>query len=485
MINFVKRCPGYRGNVFFYIPLMLLLAGSLSAQTAIDTLYDTDHLPPSFHKGRRSELLKFVSDSGMVMMFSSYQKVRSNDVDYSFSQDRNFYYFTGYNEPNGALLLFKKKQEFDSVITNDVLVINEKNPSKEVWTGKILGIEGAKAKLGPGHVIENKKLADLDIDWKSIDTVYYLPIPDSYPDDKMNKGDVVSMYKLLVSEIERNKVKSNMRDLPERFAYLRQTKTPEEIILLKKAIDASILAHYEVMRMISPGMSEFDGQAVFEYVTHSTGCEDVGYPSIVGAGHNSCVLHYSTNRKKLVSGDLMVIDAGGEYHYYTADVTRTLPVNGKFTKEQKVIYDIVLEAQEAGIKASVAGNKFWEPNKEATNVIARRLIELGIIKTSMEVRKYFMHGTSHYLGLDVHDAGLYGPLQPGHVITVEPGIYIPEGSDCDPKWWNIGVRIEDDILITSKGPENLSGSLPRKTDEIEKIMQEPPTYFKNKGQHLR
>lgn len=481
----MKRCPVTRGNVFFYTCLLLTLPAVMFAQSAKDTLYDTDHLPASFHAGRRAELLKFISDSGMVMLFSSYDKVRSNDVDYPFSQDRNFFYFTGYNESNGALLLFKKKQEFDSVISNDVLLVNERNASKEVWTGKMLGTKGAKEKLGAGHVYENKKLSELDIDWKSIDTVYYLPLPESVPDDKMNKGDVASMYRYLVSEIEKNKVKSNVRELPERFAYLRQTKTPEEITMLKKAVNASIEAHYEVMRMIRPGMSEFDGQAVFEYVTASSGCEDVGYPSIVGAGHNSCILHYSTNRKKLVDGDLMVIDAGGEYHYYTADVTRTFPVNGKYTAEQKIIYDIVLEAQEAGIKACVPGNKFWEPNKEATNVIARRLQELGIIKNSLEVRRYFMHGTSHYLGLDVHDAGLYGPLEAGHVITVEPGIYIAEGSDCDPKWWNIGVRIEDDILITSKGPENLSGKLPRKTEEIEKIMQDAPKYFRQKGQHLR
>nr|MBA3901631.1 M24 family metallopeptidase [Bacteroidota bacterium] len=184
------------------------------------------------------------------------------------------------------------------------------------------------------------------------------------------------------------------------------------------------------------------------------------------------ILHYTTNRRTLKDGDLLVADVGAEYHGYTADVTRTLPVNGKFSKEQKIIYDIVLEAQTAGIAACKAGNKFKGPHNIATEIIRKRLMEHGIIKSPMESNLYFMHGTSHYLGLDVHDEGLYGNLAPGNVITVEPGIYIPEGSPCDPKWWNIGVRIEDDILITSGAPVNLSRYAPRTTEEIEKLMQE-------------
>jgi Xaa-Pro aminopeptidase len=166
------------------------------------------------------------------------------------------------------------------------------------------------------------------------------------------------------------------------------------------------------------------------------------------------------------------LDAGAEYHGYTADVTRTLPINGTFTPEQKIIYDIVYEAQTAGINACLAGNDFRATQNAAFAVISKRLKELGIIHMELEALKYFFHGTSHYLGLDVHDAGLYGKLQPGNVITVEPGIYIPEGSDCDKKWWNIGVRIEDDILITKDKPDNLSGSLPRRAEEVEKMMRE-------------
>jgi Xaa-Pro aminopeptidase len=170
------------------------------------------------------------------------------------------------------------------------------------------------------------------------------------------------------------------------------------------------------------------------------------------------------------NNDLLIVDIGAEYHGYSADVTRTLPVNGKFSPEQKIIYDLVLKAQEAGIEACRKGNKFWDPHYAALKVIAEGLKELGIINDPDQANWYFPHGTSHYLGLDVHDAGTYGPLKPGNVITVEPGIYIPEGSPCDRKWWNIGVRIEDDILITEDDPVILSNKAPRTTEEIEKLM---------------
>ena len=204
----------------------------------------------------------------------------------------------------------------------------------------------------------------------------------------------------------------------------------------------------------------------------------MAYPSILGGGENSCILHYETNRKKLSAKDMLVIDAGGEYHGYAADITRTLPVDGKFSVEEKAIYDIVLEAQEAGIKACKKGNPFFEPHRAAVNVIQKKLMELGITKSESEYQRYFFHGTSHYLGLDVHDVGLNGKLTPGNVITVEPGIYIPEGSPCDPKWWNIGVRIEDDVLITTAEPDVLSGKLPKRTEEIEALMAEESAFNK-------
>lgn len=261
--------------------------------------------------------------------------------------------------------------------------------------------------------------------------------------------------------------------LTEIMANLRETKTEEEMVLLKKAIEISAVGQIEVMKAMHPNMSETEIQGVHEFVYKKYNAEYEGYPSIVGAGHNGCILHYIENNKPKVGNDLVLMDLGAEYHGYTADVTRTIPANGKFSEEQKLIYEIVYEAQEAGIKASVVGAPFQAPGQAASKVVTAGLMKLGIIKKEEDSRIYFPHGTSHYLGLDVHDRGTYGAFKPNTVITVEPGIYIPEGSDCDKKWWGIAVRIEDDILITENGPVNLSAMAPRTVADIEKTMALP------------
>ncbi len=253
---------------------------------------------------------------------------------------------------------------------------------------------------------------------------------------------------------------------------LRMVKTDEEMALLERAIDISVAAHNEVIRSIEPGMYEYQAEALAEYVFKRNGAEYPGYPSIVGAGENSTILHYGTNRRRMDAGDLVVMDMGAEYHGYTADVTRTVPVSGTFSPEQKAIYELVLKAQQAGIDASTAGAPFSAPGQAATTVITNGLRELGLIKTDDDVRNFFMHGTSHYIGLYVHDVGAGGVLVPGATITVEPGIYISPREGVDPKWWNIGVRIEDDILITENGPVNLSAGSPRTVEAIEAMMRE-------------
>lgn len=265
----------------------------------------------------------------------------------------------------------------------------------------------------------------------------------------------------------------DVQSLNTLMAKLREIKTPEEMVLLTKAVRISAMGQREVMKAMHPGMSESEIQGIHEYVYKKYGSEYEGYPSIVGAGNNGCVLHYIENSKMKVENDLVLMDLGAEYHGYTADVTRTIPANGKFSPEQKAIYDLVYEAQEAGIAASVVGGDFRAPHRAAQKVIDEGLAKLGIISSSDSQHRYFPHGTSHYLGLDVHDAGTYGPLQANSVITVEPGIYIPEGSDCEKKWWGIAVRIEDDILITDNGPINLSSEAPRKSEEIEALMKQP------------
>ncbi|MFQ5568652.1 MAG: aminopeptidase P N-terminal domain-containing protein [Rhodothermales bacterium] len=254
---------------------------------------------------------------------------------------------------------------------------------------------------------------------------------------------------------------------------LRMEKTDEELVLLQRAIDITAAAHREAMRSIEPGMYEYEAEALIEYIFRRNGAEYTGFPSIVGSGENSVVLHYESNRRQMQDGDVVVMDIGAEYHGYSADVTRTVPVNGTFSPEQRAIYELVLKAQDAGIEATRAGNSFRAPHTAAAQVIAAGLRELGLIQDDNGVRRFFMHGTSHYLGLYVHDVGTGGDLTPGTVITVEPGIYISPSPDVDPKWWNIGVRIEDDVLITTGDPVVLSAGAPRTVTEIEALMQEP------------
>ena len=300
--------------------------------------------------------------------------------------------------------------------------------------------------------------------------------------DKLANDPLLTGYQKAINERQRTELKQQMQTklttldtetLGVIMDELRETKHPEELELLKKAIYISAIGQVEVMKAMHPNMSEREIQGIHEFVFKKYGAEYEGYPSIVGGGHNGCVLHYITNDKPRVGEDLVLMDLGAEYHNYTADVTRTIPADGTFTEEQRAIYDIVYEAQEAGIAASVVGANMRAPHWAALEVIEKGLKELGIIEDASEVRLYFPHGTSHYLGLDVHDPGTYEPFKPNTLITVEPGIYIPENSSCDPKWWGIAVRIEDDILITENGPINLSAYAPRTADAIEAMMQQP------------
>ena len=256
------------------------------------------------------------------------------------------------------------------------------------------------------------------------------------------------------------------------MASLREKKLEEEIILIKKAVQISAQGQIEVMKAIHPEMTEREVQGIHQLVYKKYGAAHEGYPSIVGAGDNACVLHYITNDKTDLKNQLILMDLGAEYNGYTADVTRTIPVSGVFSPEQKTLYQIVYDAQNAGIQAAQNGASFRDITVATNEVVSKGLMELGLIKDPAEFRRYLPHGIAHHIGLDVHDPGLYELLESNMVITVEPGIYVPEGSPCDPKWWNIGIRIEDDILITEKGPINLSAAAPRDWKEIEKLMKQ-------------
>ena len=258
--------------------------------------------------------------------------------------------------------------------------------------------------------------------------------------------------------------------LPRILATLREVKTTEELKLLTKAVRISAVGQIEVMKAMKTHMSETELQGIHEFVYKKYGAAFEGYPSIVGAGNNGCILHYIENNKTKVGNELVLMDLGAEYRGYTADVTRTIPANGIFTKAQKEIYDIVYDAQEAGIALYTVGGSMAAPNQAAIKIISKGLFALGIVKSVDEKHPYFPHGTSHHIGLDVHDPGNYGNFEENMVVTMEPGIYIPEGSNCDEKYWGIAIRIEDDILVTKNGPVNLSSEAPRTVNEIEAMM---------------
>ncbi|HXO74952.1 MAG TPA: M24B family metallopeptidase, partial [Puia sp.] len=256
-------------------------------------------------------------------------------------------------------------------------------------------------------------------------------------------------------------------------ASLREIKTPEEMALMRRTVSISCIAHAEVMKAIQPGMSEGELQGLQEYVHKKLGAEYVGYPSIVGGGANGCILHYEENARVNVGKDMVLMDIGAEYHGYSADITRTVPSTGKFNAEQKAIYDLVYQAQEAIFPLCREGVPFDQLNKKSTEVLAEGLVKLGVIKDKSQVHLYYPHGCSHFLGLDVHDLGNYDQtLKENMVITVEPGIYIPAGSPCDKKWWDIGVRIEDDVRIGKDKFELLSWQAPRKSEDVEKLATE-------------
>lgn len=436
-------------------------------------LYDQDYLTPSFHSERRAELRKLMPPNSAAVFFSNPIRNRSNDVDFEFHQDPNFYYLSGFTEPNSILIVFAQPQKVNGKMTNEVIYVPRKEPSKELWNGNRMGDSIARLQLGIETVYNNTEFRNQNLKLENLNLVTYSMNTESLADNQFDKEDLYNLrrqFQAKLFEADDKNVKKEQYTVW--MGKLREIKTPAELVLLKKAIDITCEAQKELMKAITPNMTEYQSEAVIEFIFKSSGAEYPGFPSIQGSGANSCVLHYQTNRKRMLGNNLLVSDVGAEYHGYTADVTRTIPVDGNFSPEEKIIYELVLEAQNAGIEAAQEEANFWASNTAATTSLSQGLLKLGIIRTPLELKRYFMHGTSHYLGLDVHDTGTYGKLQVNTVITVEPGIYIAEGSPCDPKWWNIGVRIEDDILITRDGPVNLSGSLPRSVDEIEALMKE-------------
>jgi len=506
------------------------------AQSTVTEKLPTDYLSAAFHAGRRQALRDKMPANSVAVIFAYPEQVFSNDVNYVYHANPDMYYFSGYKEANSVLLIFKETQQDGSNSYNEVIFVNKRDPKREQWTGKRLGAEGAKTKLGFKEAYDSETFSTFGVDFKKFSTIIYDGLPDDVGADvaKGSLSDIVNAFKAkagikdwnkgLVADLnlinqyanpknigpimnylkpkfEQEAYKSNpliqqliaksdsatLADVKAKInvdlggismfqkftTQLRGVKTPEELVLLKKSVVLSSLAHNEAMRAVKPKMSERELEGIMLYVHKKNGAEDEGYPPIVGAGGNGCILHYEENSATEVQNQLVLMDVGAEYHGYSADVTRTFPANGKFTEAQKAIYQIVYDAQEEVFKLCKEGVLYSSLETKTRQVLSAGLIKLGIIKSASELGKYYPHGVSHHLGLDVHDKGEYaGNLVENMVITVEPGIYIPAGSPCDKKWWDIGVRIEDDIQIGKDKGTNLSIDAPRSWQDVEKMLAE-------------
>jgi len=449
-----------------------------------------DFLKADFHKERREALREKMPSNSVAVFFANAVRNRSNDVSYVYHQDPNFFYLTGHREPHAVLLIFKDNQSVKKEEFNEIIFVRAHNALAELYEGERLGKEGARDQLGVVVSLETPSFKEFNLDFSGFNKVLFYDFENDVRDTKEagDLFDLISQFKTKVGYDQKNlslEPQINNLDVALLDLYmqeLRGIKTKEELILLRKAVNISTVGQVEVMKAIKPGMSETEIQGLHEFVFKKYQAEFEGYPSIVGAGHNGCVLHYIDNYKPAIEdGELILMDLGAEYHGYTADVTRTIPVNGKFTKEQKLIYDLVYDAQQAAADSCKAGVSIATLSQITKNSVNQGLVSLGIYKSTSKLdvinpetgrNRYYPHGCCHHIGLDVHDKGMYDVLKENMVITIEPGIYITEGSPVEEKWWDIPVRIEDDYLVTKDGCELLSGMAPRKSSKIEELMSE-------------
>ncbi|HET8860045.1 aminopeptidase P family protein [Marivirga sp.] len=479
-------------TIYFSI-LLTLLSISIFGQIQ----KPQDFLSSDFHQERRAILREKMPENSVAVFFSNPIRNRANDVNFKYHQDPNFYYLTGHRQPHALLMIFSEKQSIKGSTFDEVVFVRGRNALAELYDGGRISPSQAVDDLKLEVAFETPEFKNFPIDFSKFDQVLFYDFEDDVREtsEEGDLYDLISQFKQKVNYPDENKLditpepqKNNLNTtlLDELLRPMRGIKTEEELDLLRKAVKISALGQAEVMRAMEPGMSELEVQGMHEFIYKKYKAEYEGYPSIVGAGHNGCVLHYIENYKpEIEDGELILMDLGAEYHGYTADVTRTIPVNGKFTKEQKAIYDLVYEAQEAAMSIAKPGVPFSDLYDTTLNIINKGLLDLGVVKSlnaedlidpATGRHRYYPHGCCHHIGLDVHDLGEYELLEENMVITIEPGIYIPEGSPCDKKWWNIPVRIEDDYLITKDGIELLSDDAPRKSHEIEELMKEKSAF---------
>ena len=426
------------------------------------------------HAKRRTRLFEKMG-RGIAIIPNAPEQRRNGDSDYPYRFDSSFYYLTGFAEPESVLVLVSGDAQ------QSILFCREKNIEREIWDGYRFGPDAAREKFGfdAAHPIEklDEKLTEL---MGNQTTLYYPLGADAHWDQRMLK----------LREAVRAKVRSGvrapdeMRDIRTLIHEMRLFKDAFEIAIMRKAAAISCAAHRRAMQFVRAGVFEYEVEAELLHEFCRNGARDPAYTSIVAAGANACVLHYIANDARLKQSDLLLIDAGCEFAGYASDITRTYPVSGKFTGAKKHVYEIVLAAQMAAIDAARPGNSWEAPHNAALRVLIQGFIDLKLCRGTVDgvledesYRKYYMHRTGHWLGMDVHDVGDYKTdnawrsLQPGMVLTVEPGCYIRPSGDVPRALWNIGIRIEDDVAITRSGHEVLTEAAPKTVSAIEELMK--------------
>ena len=423
---------------------------------------------------RRSKLGAMLPKNSAVVIAGAAVQYRNADSSHAFRQDSNFWYLTGFNEPESTLVLLIN----ESKDVQSIAFVPKKDALKEIWDGYRAGPNGAVKDHGFDLAFDNteidKRLPDLLAGYNQV----------FYPVGKSQKldADVIDWIKTARSK-DRHSSPIDIADASSKIGNERLIKDKDEIEIMKKACQISAEAHVEAMKFVKPGMNEQELEAFYQYQFSKRGGRFAAYTPIVAGGENACVLHYVENSKALKDGDLVLVDAGCEFELYASDITRTYPINGKFTAAQLAIYEVVLEAQQKSIEAVTVNNNVMDSQIISEKVITQGLIDLGILNGSMEelhetgaFKDFYMHKIGHWLGIDVHDAGDYTEdgeymkFKPGMVTTVEPGIYISSTANVKDQWKGIGIRIEDNILVTAKGNQNLTDIVPSNPNEIEALM---------------
>lgn len=422
-----------------------------------------------------AEFMRRMDQDSIAIIPSARETTRSNDTHYRFRQDSDFLYLTGFDEPDSIAVITPGRQQ------KYTLFVRPRDPAQEIWVGRRAGVEGAKTELGADEAFPIAEFDDKLLDLLDGSKVLYYRLGVNEEMDKQLISTIASVRTLNRKPIA---VPQTIIDPATIVHEMRVIKSDEEIEIMQTAADIAAEAHVEAMKAVRPGMKEYEVEALIEQIFRRRGANGPAYTSIVGAGANATVLHYINNDGELRDGELLLVDAGAEYKGYASDITRTFPINGRYSQGQREIYDLVLKAQMACVDLVRPGTTHEQLKQHSIEVLTEGMVELGLLKGSPEklikekkYEQFYMHGLGHMLGIDVHDVGVYyqdkksRPLEPGVVMTVEPGIYVaPDTKDIPEKYLGIGVRIEDDVLCTNNGPRVLTSKVPKQAEEIEALM---------------